>query len=72
MPIRSLPVRPSLELDKKAAKRLLLAARERDPVALARIAQSHPRLRLSTDIDPTELRPPDIELVIAREYGIPS
>lgn len=72
MPIRSLPVRPSLELDKKAAKRLLRAARELDPVALSRIANSHPRLRAVADIQPGELRLADIESVLAREHGFAS
>ncbi|HEY1533614.1 MAG TPA: hypothetical protein VGF76_06335, partial [Polyangiaceae bacterium] len=72
MPIRSLPVRPSLELDKKTAKRLLRAARELEPLALARIAESHPRLRTLVDIKPRELRLADIESVLAREYGFAS
>ena len=72
MAIRALPVRPSLELDKKAAKRLLRAAREHEPMALARIAESHPRLRAIADIKPSELRLADIESVLAREYGFAS
>ncbi|HEY3666769.1 MAG TPA: ankyrin repeat domain-containing protein, partial [Polyangiaceae bacterium] len=72
MPIRSLPVRPSLELDRKAAKRLLRSARELDPVALARIAESHPRLRRVAEIRARELKLADVESVLAREYGFAS
>jgi hypothetical protein len=72
MPIRSLPVRPSLELDKKAAKRLLRQAYELDPATLARIAEHHPRLSKPEAITASELRLADIELVLAREYGFPS
>jgi ankyrin repeat protein len=72
MPIRSLPVRPSLELDKKAAKRLLRDARQLDPAALARIAEHHPRFTKPQSVPVSELRLADIELVLAREYGFPS
>jgi ankyrin repeat protein len=72
MPIRSLPVRPSLELDRKLAKRLLRAARELDPSALARIAASHPRFPVTCGAAPAELKLADAELVVAREHGFPS
>jgi hypothetical protein len=69
MPIRSLPVRPSLELDKKAAKRLLRRAHAADGDALARIAAHHPRFTKPGDRSASELKLADVELVIAREYG---
>ena len=72
MPIRSLPVRPSLEHDKKSAKRLLRQARSLDPAALARVAAQHPRFTHASDIVASELRLADIELVLAREYGFAS
>ena len=67
MSIRALPVRPSLELDRKHAKRLLRAAREGDGAALARLAAGHPRLTDPRRIDGGLLKLADAELVIARE-----
>jgi len=72
MPIKSLPSRPSLELDKKQAKRLLRAAREGDATALARIAAQHPRYASAAAVDVGALRLADVELVLAREYGFAS
>jgi hypothetical protein len=69
MNVRSLPARPSLELDKKAAKRLLRAARAGDAEALARIAEHHPRFATAAEVASDELRLADVELVLAREYG---
>jgi ankyrin repeat protein len=72
MPIRSFPVRPSLELDKKNAKRLLRQARASDPATLARIAEHHPRFASASDVSLSTLRLADVELVLAREYGFAS
>lgn len=72
MSIRSLPPRPSLEHDKKEAKRLLRAAKSSDPAALARIAARHPRYRTPASIALAELKLADALLVLAREYGQPS
>ena len=72
MPIRSLPARPSLELDKKNAKRLLREVRANEPAAVARIAASHPRFVTANAVSPSTLRLADVELVLAREYGFPS
>jgi len=72
MSIRSIPARPSLEHDKKEAKRLLRAARSADPAALARIARVHPRYRTPESIPQSALKLADVELVLAREYGLPS
>lgn len=72
MPFRPLPNRPSLELDKKSAKRLLRRAHARDEAALARIAAHHPRFSRPEQIAPSALRLADVELVLAREYGFAS
>ena len=72
MPIRSFPARPSLELDKKNAKRLLRRARASEPATLARIAEHHPRFARATEVSPSTLRLADVELVLAREYGFAS
>lgn len=72
MSIRSIPIRPSLELDKKQAKRLLRAAKNGDAPALQRIAASHPRFTQLTPKNATELKLADVQLVLAREYGLPS
>ena len=72
MSIRALPGRPSLELDRKQAKRLLRAAREGDGAALARFGAGHPGFTAQRSIDRSQLKLADAELVIAREYGFAS
>ncbi len=72
MPIRSLPARPSLEHDKKNAKRLLREVRAQEPAALARIAASHPRFATANAVSASALKLADVELVLAREYGFAS
>lgn len=72
MSIRSIPSRPSLEHDRKQAKRLLRAAKNGDPGALVRIAAVHPRYRSAELVAQSELKLADAELVLAREYGQPS
>ncbi|XOV86520.1 MAG: ankyrin repeat domain-containing protein [Pseudomonadota bacterium] len=67
-----LPHHPSIEYDRKQAKRLLGAARRRDGEALARFRLQHPRY---PNLDPngvSALRLSDAQLVIAREYGFVS
>ena len=66
---RALPSRPSFERQKKLAKALLRDAVSGDTEALNRLLASHP--------DPADLqqRPPrlaDAQVVLAREYGLPS
>lgn len=72
MSIRSLPARPSLQHDKKEAKRLLRAIKNSEAAALERLAAHHPRYRNARDIRPSELKLADALLVLAREYGVPS
>jgi hypothetical protein len=62
---RSLPPRPSLEFEHKAAKSLLRRLRLRDPDALARARARHPAIGASPKLA-------DAQLVIAREYGFTS
>ncbi len=72
MSIRSIPSHPSLEHDKKEAKRLLRSARQGDVGALQRIAKAHPRFAQLAPENATELKLADVQLVLAREYGVPS
>ena len=70
VPVRAtLPERPSLERQKKLAKALFRSARDGDPDAVARLLALHPA--------PAELRNraprlADAQVVLAREYGLPS
>ena len=66
--VRPLPPRPSLEYEKKEAKRLLRRLRAGDPDALARARAQHPALAS----DPSRIRLADAQLVLAREYGFAS
>ena len=50
-PARPLPAAPDLEQQKKQAKGLLRAARQRDPEALRRLRENHPRLSALPDAD---------------------
>ena len=73
-PVRSLPEKPSLELDRKRAKSLLADLRNADSEALARLRTHHPRFQQRGDevILADELQLADAQLVIAREYGLSS
>lgn len=73
MPSRSLPQNPSLELDKKRAKRLLARVRDSDPEALERLRTHHPRFADSSAlVIAAAAKLHDAQLVIAREYGFAS
>ncbi|MBT6146481.1 MAG: hypothetical protein HOH74_13680, partial [Gemmatimonadetes bacterium] len=67
----SLPSRPSLEFDRKAAKRLLEEAVAGDGDAVSRFRRFHPRFN-DQDFAPTRVRLADAHLVVAREYGFAS
>ena len=78
-PVRALPENPSLESDRKRAKSLLRDLRGGDAAALTRLRTHHPRFQQLGDeqrgdeaISPDELLLADAQLVIAREYGLPS
>src|SRR4051812_38857490 len=72
MTARSIPSNPSIEFDRKQAKVLLDAARERrEPQAIDRFQKHHPRFRDGV-ADPQQLALHDAQLVIAREYGFAS
>jgi hypothetical protein len=62
---RTLPPRPSLEFEHKAAKALLHQLRAGDQDALARARTRHPAIKASPKLA-------DAQLVIAREYGFTS
>ena len=74
MPTKRLPEPADLDHLKHQAKDLLRAHRARDPEALQRIREFHPRLQRRTDADiadaPFALS--DAQLAIAREYGYAS
>lgn len=72
MSIRTIPAHPSLEQDKKDAKRLLRAAKNGDADALRRISVTHPRYTDLRREGTAELKLADVQLVLAREYGVPS
>lgn len=71
MPVRTPPSRPSLEFDRKAAKRLLADVRTGDAEARARLAEFHPRYA-SPAARGGEVQLADAQLVLAREYGFAS
>jgi hypothetical protein len=65
---RSLPPRPSLEFERKAARRLLNKLRKGDPDTLQRA-----RVQLGDRVPaPERVKLADAQLVIAREYGFRS
>src|SRR5881628_1471492 len=71
---RELPSQPNLEQLRIQAKELLKAHKSRDPEAIRRIKESHPRF-IDTSIErvrDTKLRLSDAQLVLAREYGFAS
>jgi ankyrin repeat protein len=68
MPTRSLPNNPSLEHLRKQAKRLRDALRAGDAVALAQVAEFHPRANEAT----SRFTLADAQLVTARSYGFAS
>jgi ankyrin repeat protein len=67
---RSLPQNPSLEFDKKSAKKLLDDARAGSALALQRFRTHHPRFAVLAQAPSLALH--DAQLVIAREYGFAS
>lgn len=64
---RHFPVRPNLDQLKHQAKDLLRAIRQGDPTAMADL-----RKHLPKQIEPTEAKLADAQLVLARSYGLPS
>lgn len=71
MPGRFLPTRPSLEFDRKAAKRLLDDAQGGAEDAMSRFVEFHPRFT-DTAVPLDEARLADAQFVVAREYGFAS
>jgi tetratricopeptide (TPR) repeat protein len=74
MPTKTLPSRPSLDQLKHQAKDLVKLHTSRDPSALQRIREFHPRFAGSDDakIASSQFSLNDAQLSIAREYGFPS
>lgn len=67
MPVRRLPVRPSLDHLKRQAKDLLHALHKGDPSAIAELGEFHPG-----PIHPPEAKLADAQLVLARSYQVSS
>ena len=65
--VEPLPARPSLEMQRKLAKRLLRDAWSGDADAIARVLAFHPGR-----VDPDAMKLHDAQLVIARGYGFSS
>jgi len=74
MPTRRLPAQPDLLHLEHHAKDLLKAHRARDPRAIQRLREFHPRMREYTDteIAAMPLSLSDAQCAIAREYGFPT
>jgi ankyrin repeat protein len=66
---RPFPSDPSLEFDRKQAKQLLAMLRAADPDAARRFAGHHPHFDPKM---PHSMQLSDAQLVVAREYGLPS
>ncbi len=64
---RHLPVRPDLERLERQAQDLLRGARSGDPSARAELRRHHPR-----PIEPRQAGLADVQLALARSYGLPS
>jgi hypothetical protein len=67
--VRALPARPSLEFERKQAKKLLAQIRRGNADALARV---HAKLKGSSDRKPEGFKLADAQFSIAREYGFTS
>lgn len=67
--VRALPARPSLEFERKQARRLLRQLHAGDPEALDRVRA---KLQRAHDRSPDEFRLADAQFTIAREYGFSS
>jgi ankyrin repeat protein len=74
MNAKELPARPSLEQFKKQAKELLKACKARNPEALHRIRNSHPRFAKLPDsgIALAKITLADAQMATAREHGFES
>ncbi len=67
-----IPARPSLEYDRKQARKFLKQLNNGDEDSLARFCRSHPRFPDPETLDAEGVPLSDVQLVIAREYGFPS
>src|SRR5579864_3735624 len=71
---KSLPPRPSLEQLKKQAKEFLQSVRSRQPDALRRLREFHPRFAdlADSELGRAKFSLSDAQLTMAREYGFAS
>jgi hypothetical protein len=67
VPDRHVPVRPNLDHFKHEAKALLRDIRRGDPAAIANLRKHHP-----DSIDPAAAKLADVQLALARSYGVAS
>ena len=74
MPVRPLPLNPSLDHLKYQAKDLLKGHAARDLMVAQRIREFHPNFKTAADAEifSAQFRLADAQLSIAREYGFPS
>jgi ankyrin repeat protein len=68
---KSLPSRPNLEQLKKQAKELLKSLESREPAALSRLREFHPKFSKSAEREfaRAEFSLADAQVTVAREYG---
>src|SRR6202035_1717733 len=64
---RHFPVRPNLDQLRRQAKDLLRAIRQGDATAIAELRKHHPQ-----EISPSDAKLADVQVALARSYGIPS
>ena len=74
LPVRPLPLNPSLDHLKYQAKDLLKGHAARDLMVAQRIREFHPNFKTAADAEifSAQFRLADAQLSIAREYGFPS
>lgn len=72
MPDSNIPERPSLEYDRKQARRLLNDIEAGRSQAIERLRRHHPRFAAHADARLETIKLSDAQLTIAREYGFAS
>ncbi len=68
----NIPARPSLEYDRKQARKLLKQIHAGEVDAIGRLCGSHPRYPTPQAVKPADVILADVQLMIAREYGFSS
>jgi ankyrin repeat protein len=68
----NIPAHPSLEYDRKQARKLLKDIHAGSAQVVARLCKHHPRYQVPAEVVPSEVILTDVQLMIAREYGFSS